>query len=107
MGCELLEKVRNRLEYQLNLNSEELDAFLIEVSYSLRSIMEKLDEAIDEGDFESIIASAHTLKGSLGNLGLEELSMVAKNIESGAQSTTPTHLSCYFMRLKRELACFL
>ncbi|WP_031479268.1 Hpt domain-containing protein [Maridesulfovibrio frigidus] len=107
MACEQLEIAQRYLTDQLKLNPTELDAFVKEVTNSLRVIMDRLDEAIDEGDFDEIIITAHTLKGSLANLGLAEMSIVAKNIELGAQSTTPAHLACYFMRLKRELTCLL
>ncbi|OEU68619.1 MAG: hypothetical protein BA863_08215 [Desulfovibrio sp. S3730MH75] len=107
MGCEQLEIAQRYLTDQLALSPIELGGFIKEVTNSLQVLMDRLDEAIDEGDFEEIIISAHTLKGCLGNLGLVEMSMVAKNIELGAQSTSPAHLGCYFMRLKRELACLL
>ncbi|WP_320170338.1 Hpt domain-containing protein [Maridesulfovibrio sp.] len=103
MGFELRNTVENHLLEKAGLPQEKLDEFITESAAHLRRLMSVLDDAIDDGDFEEIISNAHRLRGGLCNLGLEELSMVAKNIETTAAGNAPAHLSCYFMRLRREL----
>ncbi|NDV27011.1 Hpt domain-containing protein [Desulfovibrio sp. JC010] len=103
MESELIEIVEKHLREIAGVPAEQMGSFLKDTSVHLRDTMDSLDEAIDEGEFETVVTSAHMLKGSLVNLGLEELSMVAGNIETAASSTSPLYLSCYYMRLRREL----
>lgn len=103
MDSELIEIVKENLFEKTGLPTEKLVDFLKETSVHLKRLMDVLDEGIDEGRFEDVVSSAHTLNGSLVNLGLGELSMVAKNLEAAAASTSPLYLSCYYMRLRREL----
>ncbi|WP_321403140.1 Hpt domain-containing protein [Maridesulfovibrio sp.] len=103
MASELIEIITEHLQGKAGVPAEKIIGFLKETSVHLRVIMDTLDEAIDEGEFEDVVASSHMLKGSLVNLGLEELSIVAGKIETAASSTSPLYLSCYYMRLRREL----
>ncbi|MFW5499246.1 MULTISPECIES: Hpt domain-containing protein [unclassified Maridesulfovibrio] len=103
MDSELIKIVEKHLLEKVGLPSEKLVDFLKETSIHLKVLMDALDEGIDEGQFEVVVSSAHTLKGSLVNLGLDELSKIAGNIETAAYSTSPLYLSCYFMRLRKML----
>ncbi|SME88948.1 Hpt domain-containing protein [Desulfovibrio gilichinskyi] len=105
MSCDQLLIAREFLSKELNLQSENLDDFMKEIVDSLHLQLDSLDEAIDDGDFESIIVHAHTLKESLGNLGLIEMSMLADCIEKDAKGTAPVYLGCHFMWLRKELLC--
>ncbi|WP_291328008.1 Hpt domain-containing protein [Desulfovibrio sp. UCD-KL4C] len=107
MSCDQLSIAREFLSKELNLQSEKLDDFMKEIADSLHLQLDSLDESIDDGDFESIIVHAHTLKESLGNLGLIEMSMLADCIEKDAKGTAPVYLGCHFMRLRKELSCLL
>ena len=103
MDSELIETVKKYLLEKAGLPAEQLIVFLKETSEQLRGLVDVLDEAIDEGRFETVVSSAHTLRGCLINIGLKELSVVAGNIESAATSTSPLYLSSYYMRLRKEL----
>lgn len=107
MGVDLVQIMKEYLETNVGVQPDKTDGFIQESAQHLRKIMFVLDDAIDDGEFEIIVSNAHKLKGALCNLGLEELSMVAKNIETTAASNAPAHLSCYFMRLQRELKTVL
>lgn len=107
MASELIQSVKNNLLNNIGLQPEKLDDFVKESAAHLRKVVAELDDAIENGDFELIIYNAHKLKGCLCNLGLEELSMVAKNIEITAAGNAPAYLGCYLMRLQRELKDFL
>ncbi|MEA1866619.1 MAG: Hpt domain-containing protein [Thermodesulfobacteriota bacterium] len=43
--------------------------------------LDKLQSGIDDGNPEDVAKSAHSLKGTSGNLGLMEFSEIAKEIE--------------------------
>ncbi|CCO24925.1 Hpt domain-containing protein [Maridesulfovibrio hydrothermalis] len=107
MDSPLIQTVSSHLIQEAGVQPEKLDEFLNETCEHLKQIMLSLDDAIDDGEFETVVSTAYKLQGALTNLGLEELSMVAKNIKTIAGSNSPAHLSCYFMRLRRELNSFL
>ncbi|NDV21962.1 Hpt domain-containing protein [Desulfovibrio sp. JC022] len=107
MDSELIETVKEHLLEKAGMPNEKLVDFLKETSVYLKGIMDALDEGIDEGRFEIVVSSAHTLKGSLSNLGLEELSQIAGNLEAAAVNTSPLYLSCYHMRLRKGLITLL
>ncbi len=106
MNSELRKAVEKHLLDEAGVPPEKLEEIISESATHLRVLMAALDDAIDDGDFEEIITCAHKLKGGLCNLGLVELSMIAKNIETAAASNVPAHLACYCMRLQRELRSF-
>ena len=74
---------------------------LIEVFFNDYPVLAaRLTEALARGDIASLRESAHTLKGSLGVLGLEETAGLAQAIESASQvedATTAVSLIDRFM----------
>ena len=46
---------------------------------------EKLHEAIEQDNIEESVKSAHTIKGSSGNMGFAEIYEIAKGIEQNAR----------------------
>ncbi len=103
METALIVTVEEFLRDKKGVSAEKMRDSLKESSANLKEIMDTLDESIEEGEFEEVVSGANSLKESLINLGLEELSMVAGNIETAASSTSPLYLNCYYMRLRREL----
>ncbi|WP_027722332.1 Hpt domain-containing protein [Maridesulfovibrio zosterae] len=106
MNSNLVQVVKKHLRDEVGVDPEKLDDFIKESSGHLKNILMILDDAIDEGDFEEIIVNAHKLRGALCNVGLADLSLVAKSIEITAASNTPAYLCCYVMRLQKELKVF-
>jgi HPt (histidine-containing phosphotransfer) domain-containing protein len=51
-----------------------------------RADFEKLESGLADNDVDQVMRSAHTLKGAAGNLGLMEISDVAKLIEQNAEN---------------------
>ncbi|TIH14079.1 phosphotransferase [Marinifilum sp. JC120] len=107
MGSELVEIVKEHLLEEGGMSTDELIVFLKETSVQLKVSLDALDEGIDEGQFETVVSSARMLKGSLINLGLEEMSQIAGNLEAAAVNTSPLYLSCYHMRLRKGLTSLL
>ncbi|MBW2037578.1 MAG: Hpt domain-containing protein [Deltaproteobacteria bacterium] len=65
----------------------------------------KLQSAIDERDIQQAVEVAHSLKGASGNLGLDEISRMAKNVEANARqgSLDGATEAVRMMKEKREL----
>ena len=53
-----------------------------------RADFQKIEAGLTNGDADQVMRSAHTLKGAAGNLGLMEISDLAKSIEESASSHT-------------------
>ncbi|HDH86975.1 MAG TPA: Hpt domain-containing protein [Desulfobacteraceae bacterium] len=49
------------------------------------SDLEELKRALDQGDAEKVHQKAHSIKGASGNLGLNELFELAKEIDDSAR----------------------
>jgi len=49
-----------------------------------RSALKILEEAVDNNDYEEIRKNAHFIKGSAGNLRIDGIQGIAKEIELGA-----------------------
>ena len=78
----------NVLELAENIGLEEdeflemLDLF-VEVSLSDLS---RLKAAFEKGEEEKVVEASHSIKGAALNLGLDEISEVAKGIETNARA---------------------
>jgi HPt (histidine-containing phosphotransfer) domain-containing protein len=51
-----------------------------------KSLLETMNVQIEESDFEALRASAHSIKGSAGNLRFNELAEMARDIEFAAKA---------------------
>lgn len=67
------------------------------------SDFETLQSALAEGDADTVMRSAHTIKGAAGNLGLMDVSAVAKVIEYRAMKNNLTDLAQTVETLKSQL----
>ena len=61
---------------------------------------ENLQAALAAGDTETVMRRAHTIKGAAGNLGLKDVSAVAKVIEDRAMKKNLTGLDQTVQMLK-------
>ncbi len=65
--------------------------------------MERLKQAVDSGNAEEAAKAAHSLKGAAANLGLMELSSVAKEMEEKAKAGEIQELSARLQVLADKL----
>jgi len=68
------------------------------------SILEALENAIDEKDFSAIKANAHSIKGSAGNLKFNEIYEMAKKMELSATESSELDYKAYFKAVKEAIA---
>lgn len=67
-------------------------------------ILNNLQTAIQNKNYESIKSTAHSIKGSAGNLRFTELSEMAKEVEfAGGREDTSFEYSAYFEAIKSAL----
>ena len=74
---------------------------LIDIFYtSTDTILDKMEVAIDNKDFDQIFRTAHTIKGSASNLLFDSLAITAKEIEQAAQKEEELDYAQKFLKLK-------
>jgi HPt (histidine-containing phosphotransfer) domain-containing protein len=105
---DLIERAKKTLFEQLGLEGEELNEFIQMAKSSLTENFTELDKAFTEGDIETLARRAHTIKGVLLNLGLEEEAAFAKEIELEAKGGADKEkLGKMIEKLKETIGEFL
>ena len=66
--------------------------------------MEKLTACIDQGDMEAVTRAAHKLKGSAGNLGINELSTSFYAVEKAARDEQAEEVRHLFADIREQYA---
>ena len=72
------------LKRELGMNDVQITAILKTLSLPLKATLHSVDEAYQQQNLKEIAETAHSLKGALLNLGLNELAVLAKTIEKSA-----------------------
>jgi len=75
------------LKAELSMGDEQVLGILKALSVPLKTTLHSVEDAYKEKNPIGISEAAHSLKGALLNLGLDELAEVAKTIEQSATST--------------------
>ena len=72
------------LKRELGMDNEQITGILKTLSLPLKATLRSVDEAHQQQNLKAIAETAHSLKGALLNLGLDELAELAKTIERSA-----------------------
>ena len=80
-GNTTISNIRIHLAEQFNLTDEQIESMLPGFVETLAGHMQNLEEALFENDPQATGRAAHTLKGALLNLGMEECAKIALLIE--------------------------
>jgi len=80
-------EVKNLAE-NLGLDTEEFNEIFEIYMESTASDLEELKDALQAGDAEKAHQKAHSIKGASGNLGLNELFELAKEIDDSARANS-------------------
>jgi histidine phosphotransfer protein HptB len=94
----------NFKEMGANLGLEE-DEYreLIELFVTTGSVdLQKIEAGLASSDADQVMRSAHTIKGASGNMGLMDVSDVAKTIEDNANNNQLTGLESAVASLKQH-----
>lgn len=92
-----------QLSANLGLDKEEYLELLEIMLESGFQDMERLKQATDRGDPEGAAKAAHSLKGAAANLGLMDLSEVAKEMEHKAREGALEEVSRTMELLEKKL----
>ncbi len=87
---------KQTLMQKLDFNEEDLTLIFKVFVKTSQDILKKLALAIEENDYKCIQACANDLKGSSGNLLLDDVYMISKEIESASKvEDSIDYTSCY------------
>jgi len=77
--------VRKYIASEFGLPDDKVEEIMKAAARSLRENLDRAAKALDDQDYETLFRAAHTLKGSLGNLNLNELAAKALEMEMHAR----------------------
>jgi histidine phosphotransfer protein HptB len=89
-SLEYIATIRNYLKHQFSLGDEQINIMLPDFITTLEGHMDKLENALQSGDLESLGKSGHTMKGALVNLGFHQLAELAYQIEESGKKGDDT-----------------
>ncbi|MEA2051006.1 MAG: Hpt domain-containing protein [Campylobacterota bacterium] len=76
----------NKIALKLDFDVEDVEMLMGIFVQTANDTIDKMGIAINNNDFEEIYQTSHSLKGSAGNLTLDEISELSKTIESKSKS---------------------
>jgi len=99
-GNESIQKVKIYLTEQFHLTGEQIESMLPGFVTTLATHLQNLETALAENNLVTIGKTAHTIKGALLNLGLDECAKTAMVIEEEAKAEND---SADFVKLVGDL----
>ncbi len=84
-------------------SAESFSDFLKLFDESCARSLEKLSAAVSAADFEQILAVAHNLKGTAGNIGSVQISEICKKMESAGKLKFLEEVGNLDLDLRKEI----
>ena len=92
------------LAQELGLEPDEIRELLAIFIETSESDIDRLQQAIVEGDAKRVADAAHSIKGASANLGFIDISSVAKNLEQNARENSLEDLTDEVLIIKERLS---
>ncbi len=103
INTDIKHQVKKHLRTVYLLKDEQIDHMLTVASKTLAANLSKAKSALKNKDYQLLGLTAHSIKGSLLNLGLNDLAEKAKTIEINAKDKVKTNLQETLSQLSEEL----
>ena len=82
----------NKIEAELGIGKDVVVELLKEYLKESEGLLSKLEAAVASGDYAVMVSTAHTLKGSAGNLRVTSIQDAARTVSRGC---VRSHLSMF------------
>ena len=92
------------LGLELGMEQDEMRELLVIFIETSKSDIDKLQQAVVEGDAKRVADAAHSIKGASANLGFMDISAVAKNLEQKARENSLKDLTDEVLTIKNRLS---
>ncbi len=96
--------ILEELAQELGLEPDEIRELLVIFIETSESDIDKLQQAIVEGDTKRVADAAHSIKGASANLGFMDIFSVAKNLEQKARKNGLEDLTDEVLIIKDRLS---
>lgn len=90
---------REYLKREYDMPEEDMREIIRVTAENLKKSLQSMDEGLRGGDFKVVRRDAHYIKGMLANIGLEQLSALAFNIQKAAEQWREDDCRLYLNRL--------
>lgn len=94
-----LDVCREYLKREYDMPEEDMREIIRVTSENLKKSLQSMDNGLKDGDFKVVRREAHYIKGMLANIGLEQLSDLAGNIQKAAEQGREDDCRLYLNRL--------
>ncbi len=98
-----LSEIKTHLKDMYAFNSSQINTLIATSATSVKEGLERLDQACIDGNKGEIAQAAHKLKGTILNLGLDQLAESAKKIELSARGYEEQPYKLWASELRRDL----
>ncbi|MGB6019782.1 MAG: Hpt domain-containing protein [Sulfurimonadaceae bacterium] len=97
---------RDLIAERLGFKRSDIDMLLAMFSKNATSSLKEMQQMIDENNMQGIADAAHAIKGSAGNLKLDDIYDLAMTIETAAKNSENADYRLYYQQLKALLELF-
>lgn len=94
---------RDELATELGFKRSDIDMLINIFKKNAKSSLEQMHIKMNQNDMQGVADAAHAIKGSAGNLKLNEIFELSKNIEMMANATQNEACELYYMQLKEMI----
>jgi len=102
MNPDIKHQVKNHLKMVYLLEDEQIDQIFITAAQTLTENLLTATSALENNDYGQLGEAAHSIKGSLLNLGLNDLAEKAKEIEINAKNNMDIDFKPLLYRLDKN-----
>lgn len=97
---------RDQIAAQLGFKRSDIDMLLTVFNKNATASLDEMQSMILEGNIQGIMNTAHAIKGSAGNLRLEDIYTLAMNIELSARGGEEIDYQAHYEQLSQLLDTF-
>lgn len=90
---------RDQIAERLGFQRSDIDMLLAMFSKNAAASLAEMSQMIEENSMQGIADTAHAIKGSAGNLKLDDIYNLALSIEQAAKNSEPADYSAYHKQL--------
>lgn len=90
---------RDQIAAQLGFQRSDIDMLLAMFSKNAATSLEEMQKMIDENNMQGVVDAAHAIKGSAGNLKLNDIYTLAMTIEMAAKNGKDNNLHTHYTQL--------
>ncbi len=97
---------RDQIAAKLGFKRSDVDMLLAMFSKNAATSLEEMQKMIEEENMQGVADAAHAIKGSAGNLKLDDIYTLAMTIEMAAKNAKDANLRTHYTQLSMLINAF-